>query len=107
MTFLLRRYDVEVAGFATQTYAAASRGKALYIAYLDYTHAYNRSFGEFMAIARARKSKSPDEEGFGKSITVSGAPAYQVGTRGQYVAFVRPNETQILFSHPLDVKEAP
>lgn len=104
MTFLLKRYDVAVSGFPSYPYDAHSPGAARVKAWHSYCSYQPVSFKEFMKISIVRRGKAPD--GYGRPILVGGTPAYFVSNDNQYVRFVRPGETQTLFSHPLDVKEA-
>lgn len=102
--FLLKGYRVEVRGFPSSFYAAATHSKALAKAWRDYTHATDIAFRDFLKIARARRAPTPD--GFGDRILVGGAPAFRVTGQpsvNNYVQFVRPGSDQVLYSHPADV----
>lgn len=103
MTLLVHPFSVTVQGFPPGVYVAATRGRALALCHDDYRAWDPISFGDFLKIARARKTDT--DAGFGAKIRVSGVPAYRVGTAGQYVRFVRPGETQTFNSHPADVEE--
>jgi hypothetical protein len=106
MTFLLRTYEVLVNGFAYWgRYEGASPGQARAKAWHAYCSYRWVSFREFLSISTLRRAT--DADGFGRQITVGGAPAHWVGHNGQYVRFVRPGETTVLLSHPLDVAEVP
>lgn len=106
--FLLRPFTVEVDGFGAFAYPAATRGKALAEAWRDSQICCERSFKDFLKVARVRLSDHAPR--FGELIEVAGLPAFYVGERGQYVRFVRPGQTVTHLAHPADVtaqKEAP
>lgn len=98
---IVQPYDVAVSGYGTDTYFAASRSKALAIAWrrADYL---DLSFMEFMRRASARKAACTWER-FGEAITVAGTPAFLISANKQYVQFVRPCSDVILNAHPFDV----
>lgn len=100
MTCIVRPWLVTVGSFRGQVYVARSRGKALAKAWRDYQVLGPTSFGDFLRIATVERSHMV---GFGRRIRVAGLPAYRVGERGQYVAFVRPDSDEVLLAHPLDV----
>lgn len=102
--FLLKQYDVLVNGFDAVTYYAASPAKARVQAWRAYCNAYDCSFKRFIQISTVRKSSRPAPKGFGAKILVGGKPAFRVQHDGQYVHFVRPGETTLMLSHPLDVR---
>jgi hypothetical protein len=102
--FLLRKYDVTVQGFSAHAYDANSPAQArvrAWYAYCSYRHV---SFKEFMKISSVRRGSDP--EGYGQPILVSGKPAFLVSRDAHTVRFVRPDDTQVLNSHPLDVTDA-
>lgn len=103
--FLLKAYSVSVSGFPDAPYYAASPAKARAAAWRDYSHAYDHcSFKDFMKQSSVRRAQSTPPR-FGDKIEVAGAEAYWVKSDGHYVWFVRPGQSQILLSHPNDVKE--
>lgn len=101
--FLLKRYDVTVRGFTVHHYDAHSPGAARVQAWHSYCSYRQVSFKEFMTLSVVRRGA--DLEGYGRPILVGGAEAFYVGQHGDYVRFVRPGETTVVHSHPLDVKE--
>ncbi|MFB9952090.1 hypothetical protein ACFFP0_24845 [Rhizobium puerariae] len=103
MSFLLKRYDVTVAGFRSHPYDAHSPAAARVQAWHSYCSYRQVSFKEFLKISAVKRGADP--EGYGRQITVSGEPAHFVSRDSQYVRFVRPGETRALISHPLDVRE--
>lgn len=105
MTFLLKTYSVSVDGFPPYDYEGATPAQAQVKAWHAYCSYRYVTFREFLKISTIRRGV--DSEGFGRPIVVSGDPAYFVGGDVQrgYVRFVRPGETQVLLSHPLDVAE--
>jgi hypothetical protein len=100
--FKLKCWDVTVAGYTTARIVAPSRGKALAQAWRNDCFSC-LTFGNFLKIAEAWGALLIPEY-FGEPIKVCGAVAYRVGTQGQYISFVRPNETVVLLSHPADVE---
>ncbi|MHA6731792.1 hypothetical protein [Devosia sp. A369] len=103
MTFILKTYAVTVEGFPAYNYEAATPGQARSSAWQSYRSYRDISFREFLRISSLKRVESID--GFGRPITVGGKPAHWVSFNGQYVRFVRPNESVILLSHPNDVAE--
>jgi hypothetical protein len=103
MSFLLRRYSVTVNGFAPHDYDAHSPASARVRAWNSYCSYQYVSFREFLKISSVKRSADP--EGYGKKITVSGAPAYLVSRNDHRVLYVRPSDKRIFASHPLDVQE--
>ena len=103
MASLLRRYSVTVNGFAPGIYDAHSPAGARVQAWHSYCSYHQISFREFLKISSVKRCAEPD--GYGKKITVGGAPAYFVAQNQQYVRFVRPGEKRIVSAHPLDVQE--
>lgn len=104
MAFLMKRYNVSVTGFPALLYDAHSPGSARVKAWHSYCSYRHVTFKEFMKISVVRRGQDP--EGYGRSILVSGQQAYFLKGDAGSVKFVRPNETQELYSHPFDVKEA-
>jgi hypothetical protein len=104
VAFLMKRFTVTVSGFPAYDYDAVSIGKARAKAWGSYCSYRAIPFKEFLKISAAKAAESIPE-GYGRPILVSGAPAYWVGDDGQYVRFVRDDETHTLLSHPLDVSE--
>ncbi|RVK60566.1 hypothetical protein CN155_04715 [Sinorhizobium meliloti] len=102
--FLLKRYDVNVSGFPSHPYDAHSPGAARVKAWHSYCSYRHVSFKEFMKISVVRRGTDP--EGYGRLILVGGREAFLVSRDHHDVRFVRPGETVIFRSHPLDVKEA-
>lgn len=106
MAFILKPYDVTVAGFPAMLFPAASAGKARAAAWHQYCSYRQVTFGEFLALSVVRRSAKPPYR-FGEPITVAGLPAYRVpGFVGSYVRFVRDDSDIILCSHPADVQPA-
>jgi hypothetical protein len=103
MTFLLKTYEVSVYGFNWHRYEGATPAQARVSAWHAYCCYRHVAFREFLTISRLRRVADP--KGFGRPIVVGGQPAHWVRFNGQYVEFVRPNETEIYLSHPLDVVE--
>lgn len=101
--FVLKPFEVSVAGFPPATYSAKTRGKALAAAWGDYRSCSDTSFGDFLRIAIARRTECPNPR-YGEEIIVGGRPAFYVGENRQYVQFVLPDSEVILNSHPLDVQ---
>jgi hypothetical protein len=97
-------FEVSVTGFPGYTYFAASRGKALAKAWDSYRSFGDCTFGEFLRMARARKTEPTGR--FGEPIKVSGREAFYISHNGQYVQFVLPGEDVVLNSHPMDVSRA-
>lgn len=106
MTFLLKSYEVQVEGFPGWTRnEGASPGQARAKAWQAYCSYRDVPFREFLKISTIRRCADP--EGFGRPIIVGGKPAHWVGFNGQYVRFVRPDESVVMLSHPADVSEVP
>jgi hypothetical protein len=103
MTFLLKTYSVSVNGFPAYNYEGANPAQARAAAWRAYSSFQHVPFREFLRISSIRRADDP--QGFGRPITVGGAPAYWVGYNGQYVRFCRPDKTVVLLSHPNDVAE--
>lgn len=101
--FLLKRYDVSVSGFPPHGYDAPSPGAARVKAWHSYCSYRHVSFKEFMQISVVRRGKAP--EGYGRKILVSGSEAFFVCNSGHEVRFVKPGETTVYNSHPMDVAE--
>lgn len=103
MAFLLKRYVVRVAGFSAYPYDAHSPAAARAQAWRSYQSYRDVPFKDFLKMSTVRRADTP--EGYGRPITVGGAPAFYVGDTGQYIRFARPGEKYALLSHPLDVQE--
>jgi hypothetical protein len=101
MSLIIKPFVVSVSGFGDHKYFAKSRGKALSAAFRDFGSISDMPFGEFLKIARARKTDAPAL--FGTPITVSGREAFFVSCNRQYVQFVKPDSDIIFNSHPYDV----
>jgi hypothetical protein len=102
--FMLKSWDVTVHGYGTERVVAASRGKALARAWR--CDAFNRlTFGDFLKIATAWKALLVPAD-FGEPILVQGRPAFKVGQRCSYTAFVWPFTETVLNAHPSDVAPA-
>lgn len=99
--FILKAWDVVVAGYGESQIIASSRGKALSSAWQSDAFSH-LSFKEFLGIAKARKSIAPPH-GFGAPITVDGEPAFFVDKNRAYVRIARPNGSNVLSAHPYDV----
>lgn len=97
----MKRYRVSVSGYGSETYDAASRGKALAQAYR--TDAFGGwTFKKFLT--QARVSQAAALADYGREITVSGKPAFYLNRNSQYIRFVFPGSDVVLNSHPLDVE---
>lgn len=103
--FQLRCWNVTVrwasGAETTESYFAASRGKALAMAWRS--DVFNGcSFGEFLRFASCRVDRLKPAR-WGDNITVIGRPAFFLSNNSQYVKFVYPCEDQVLNAHPYDV----
>lgn len=104
-SFLLRRYAVSVRGFSPVVFDAKSHGQARAAAYRSFcSYSDATSFKEFLQLVSSVTRVREVPEKYGQRIRVMGQPAHYVSHDGQYVQFVRPNDTTILNSHPLDVE---
>lgn len=102
--FLIKRYAIEVRGYGTGYFEAASRGKAMAEAWRS--PAFNGMlFKDFLKVARCAWQKDLPER-FGDPITVLGKPAFFIENNRQYVRFVYPGETSVFNAHPYDVEPA-
>lgn len=103
-SFLLKRYNVLVNGFAPVTYDVATPSKARAEAFRDYQNYDDQcTFKRFLEISRVLRSQGPDPANYGGEILVDDKPAHYVGMLGAAVKFVRPDTTQVFISHELDV----
>lgn len=102
--FLMKKYDVSVQGFAAHAYDANTPAQARVRAWYAYCSYRAVTFKEFMKISSVRRGTDP--EGYGKPILVGGNPAFLISRDAHTVRFVRPDDTQVLNSHPLDVTDA-
>lgn len=104
---LMKIYSVEVAGWGTGDYYAASPGKARAAAWRGFPCDY--SFKDFLRVSRVTRQREP--ENFGEPILVGGEPAYRLcganNYPGQYVCFARPGGEIVYLSHPADVTARP
>jgi hypothetical protein len=102
--FLLKRWDVHVrwasGARTTSTVMAPTRGAALADAWRSDAFE-GATFGEFLRFANA--TRAHDFPNWGAQITVNGHPAFYCGCNGQYVQFVNPGETTVLYTHPSEV----
>lgn len=121
----LRQYEVTVEGYGSARYRAASRGKAMYEAYLSDAFSH-LTFGEFMKIANARAAHPATDcgcDGYtrareqypdatipkpGTRIKAEGLTGVVLRPSGPtcYVHFQPDGEEREAFVHPLSVQLA-
>lgn len=98
---IVKTFAVAADGFPAMNWTAKSRSKALALAWDSYRSYRDIAFKEFLRIARSWRVANPD--GFGRSITVCGEPAFWISQNSQYVRFVRLDSDVVLNAHPSDV----
>ncbi len=101
----VKTYAVKVDGFPELIVHARTPARAR----ADCWHQYrcydnDCTFMQFLRMSTLRRAATP--LGIGERIFVAGLPAVRVGTRGQYVAFMRDDSHTVLLSHPADVSAA-
>lgn len=102
MTFMLKRYAVDINGFPTVYFNAADASKARAKAFRAYqSYDDQATFKRFLQINTIRRA--PKTPHYGEPILAMGEPAYYVGQVGENVVFARPGELHTMTSHPLDV----
>lgn len=100
--FLIKRFVVSVGEYGSATYEAATRGKALAMAWRSALFE-GWTFKDFLRKTHAWRAHDLPER-FGDPITVDGRPAFFIEMNRQYVRFVRPYETNVFNAHPYDVE---
>lgn len=99
--FIMKRWEVSVAGYGSSIVVAASRGKALADTWRCDVFG-NQPFGYFLRHARCVRDRSAPHR-WGDPITILGEPAFFIDNNRQYVQFVYAGKDVVLNSHPYDV----
>lgn len=99
--FIMKRWQVSVAGYGSSIVVAASRGKALADTWRNDVFS-SQSFGYFLSHARAIRDRYNPPR-WGDPITIEGNPAFFIDNNRQYVQFVYAGKDVVLNAHPYDV----
>jgi len=103
MTFILKRYRVEVDGIEDVLITAKSPGQARSKAWQMWECDIGPlPFMDFLRRSRVLR-ETPVGGHFGHAISVAGKLAFYVSFDGQYIQFVRPGCDVVLNAHPDDV----